>query len=77
MLEMRPSCERCDRDLPPDSQDAMVCSFECTFCRTCVEGELGGVCPNCHGNFEKRPLRVGTALERNPAVTERTYRPVT
>ena len=47
MLELRPGCECCDRDLPPDSDEARVCSFECTFCRNCAEGVLKGRCPNC------------------------------
>ncbi len=57
MLEMRPTCEQCDKALPPDATDAMICSFECTFCRVCVDGELQGVCPNCGGGFSPRPVR--------------------
>ena len=57
MLEMRPACERCDRSLPPDSADAFVCSYECTWCRDCVEGELAGRCPNCGGELVRRPTR--------------------
>jgi hypothetical protein len=71
MLEMRPDCERCGKDLAPDSGGAFICSFECTFCAACVDGPLAGVCPNCGGNFEPRPTRVGGALERNPASTVR------
>ena len=67
MLELRPSCECCDRDLPPDSSDARICTFECTFCRSCVEERLGGVCPNCGGNFVPRPIRPPDALVRHPA----------
>ena len=74
MLEMRPNCECCDRDLPADVAGAMICSFECTFCRTCAEGRLRNRCPNCGGGFVPRPLRVGTMLARNPAKTERTPR---
>jgi uncharacterized protein len=73
MLEMRPGCERCDTDLPPDSSDARICSFECTFCVSCVDGPLDGRCPNCGGVFSARPTRVGAVLDRHPAVTERTY----
>lgn len=52
----------------------MICTFECTFCRDCVEGDLGGVCPNCGGNFEKRPVRPAELLEEHPADTKRVYR---
>lgn len=75
MLEMRPNCERCDCDLPADQAGAMICSFECTFCVSCVEGALLGVCPNCGGGFESRPLREGVALERNPASNQRKVNP--
>ena len=71
MLEIRPNCERCDRDLAPASRDARICSFECTFCRACVEGPLGGRCPNCSGEFVRRPVRPPDALERHPASTRR------
>lgn len=71
MLELRPDCERCGVNLPPAAEDAMICSFECTFCRSCVEGELGGICPNCGGTFEKRPVRTAELLGRYPASTER------
>src|SRR5262249_24011658 len=54
MLEIRPGCECCDRDLPPDSRDAMICSFECTFCRDCAENVLRGICPNCGGELLRR-----------------------
>ena len=57
MLALRPNCECCDKDLPPEAADAMICTFECTFCRDCVETQLIGVCPNCGGNFERRPIR--------------------
>ena len=58
-LEMRPNCERCGRDLPPDSTEARICSYECTFCSECVEGPLNHVCPNCGGELAPRPRRVG------------------
>ena len=61
MLEMRPNCERCDRDLGPDSQEARICTYECTFCADCVETHLHNVCPNCGGGFERRPVRPATA----------------
>ena len=73
MLALRPSCECCDRDLPADSPDARICSFECTFCRDCA-ARLGR-CPNCGGNLVERPLRTGDALARNPASTTRIVKP--
>ncbi|HEY0112132.1 MAG TPA: DUF1272 domain-containing protein [Allosphingosinicella sp.] len=71
MLDLRPDCERCGRDLPPNSPDARICTFECTFCADCVDGPLGGICPNCGGNFERRPVRPERLLERFPASQER------
>lgn len=58
MLEMRPSCERCGRGLPAESGDAVICSFECTFCADCAQGPLAGRCPNCGGVLERRPARI-------------------
>ena len=75
MLALRPNCECCDRDLPPDSRDAMICTFECTFCKDCVEGPLKGVCPNCGGNFASRPIRPAAMLVKYPASTERIFKP--
>lgn len=71
MLALRPNCECCDRDLAPDSTDARICTFECTFCADCVDDRFGGVCPNCGGNFAPRPIRPVGALSRFPASTER------
>ncbi|MGV6848689.1 MAG: DUF1272 domain-containing protein [Marinibacterium sp.] len=71
MLELKPNCECCDRDLPPESAEAMICTFECTFCRDCVAGPLNGVCPNCGGGFTPRPVRPAAALARFPASTVR------
>jgi uncharacterized protein len=71
MLALRPNCECCDRDLAPDSPDARICTFECTFCADCVDARLGGVCPNCGGNFVARPIRPAEALTRFPPTTER------
>ncbi len=62
MLEIRPNCEWCDRDLPNGSPDARICTFECTFCANCVETELGGRCPNCTGDLVLRPTRPAAAL---------------
>ena len=75
MLELRPNCECCDRDLPPESADAMICTYECTFCRDCVQNRLAGRCPNCGGNFEPRPIRPATLLVRDPASTVRVFQP--
>lgn len=75
MLQLRPNCECCNRDLPPESADAMICSFECTFCRDCAEGVLQGKCPNCGGEFTRRPRRPAAKLAKNPASTERVYKP--
>ncbi|QJP15249.1 DUF1272 domain-containing protein [Starkeya sp. ORNL1] len=75
MLELRPSCECCDRDLPADSPDAMICTFECTFCATCAAEVLDGICPNCSGELVRRPIRPAVALARNPASTERVFNP--
>lgn len=81
-LQLRPTCEHCNRALPPDSLEAMICSFECTFCRSCVERVLENVCPNCGGGFSRRPIRPKTNwrddnyLGARPAVTVVTHRPV-
>ena len=58
MLDLRPTCERCEAPLPPASTDARICSYECTFCATCAEGPLAGRCPNCGGDLQVRPTRV-------------------
>jgi hypothetical protein len=77
MLALRPNCELCDADLPPDATDARICSYECTFCARCVDNVLRNVCPNCGGNLVPRPIRprrawrAGTGLENDPADTER------
>jgi hypothetical protein len=75
VLQLRPGCECCDRDLPGDSPDAMICSFECTFCRPCAEKRLGGRCPNCGGELVRRPLRPADRLARHPASTQRVFKP--
>jgi uncharacterized protein len=74
MLAMRPNCECCDRDLPPHSAEARICSFECTFCADCVEHVLKGVCPNCNGGFVPRPIRPLAKLAEHPASRERVHR---
>jgi hypothetical protein len=74
MLQLRPNCECCDRDLPPESREAMMCSFECTFCKACAETILHGLCPNCGGELVRRPIRPATALTKYPASTERVVK---
>ena len=76
MLELRPGCERCDKDLPPDSTEAFICSFECTFCASCAEGALDGICPNCGGELLARPRRPADKLANNPPSRKRVYKPV-
>lgn len=73
MLELRPNCECCDVDLPPDAE-AYICSFECTWCPSCASDVLKGVCPNCGGGFERRPVRPAGKLVNNPASTTRVFR---
>ncbi len=75
MLELRPNCECCDCDLPPESAQARICSFECTFCATCVEQKLGGLCPNCGGELLARPRRPASKLANNPPSSTRVYKP--
>ncbi len=76
MLELRPNCECCGRDLPPDSTQAMICTFECTWCRDCAATRLpNGVCPNCQGNLVPRPIRPAAMLARHPPTGKRLVRP--
>jgi hypothetical protein len=75
MLELRPNCECCDKDLPPESPDAMICTFECTFCRACAQDLLQGLCPNCGGNLVQRPIRPAAKLQKHPASTKRVLKP--
>jgi hypothetical protein len=74
MLQLRPNCECCNRDLPPESQDAFICSFECTFCHACKEGVLAGKCPNCGGELVARPRRPAEKLAKYPPSSERIYK---
>ena len=70
MLELRPNCENCGKDLLPNSTEAMICTFECTFCKDCVDNVLENVCPNCGGNFTPRPIRPNKYLSKYPASTQ-------
>jgi len=82
VLELRPTCEHCRKPLPPESREAMICSFECTFCRTCVDDVLHGVCPNCGGGFCARPVRPskdwvgGNCLANHPPGEREVHKPV-
>ena len=82
MLVMKPNCEHCDTDLPSESNEAMICSYECTFCADCVSDVLDNVCPNCGGGFNKRPTRPsiewckGVSTEHQPPSSERVLKPV-
>jgi uncharacterized protein len=82
VLELRPNCEACDRDLPPASAEARICSYECTFCASCVDDVLNNVCPNCGGGFAPRPVRPShnwkgdNWLGKDPASTKVRHRPV-
>lgn len=76
MLEIRQNCENCDKHLPNESNEAMICSYECTFCAECVENILKNVCPNCGGGFEKRPTRPHKQLDKNPVSTNKVFNPI-
>ncbi len=76
MLEIRPTCENCNKSLPYDSPDALICTFECTFCVTCVEDILHHVCPNCGGGFEKRPIRPKEFINKYPPSTKVVHKSV-
>ncbi|WP_082480034.1 DUF1272 domain-containing protein [Rhizobium sp. Leaf384] len=75
-LELRPNCEFCDRDLPPHSSEAQICSYECTFCANCVDTELFNVCPNCAGGFSPRPIRPKTEWRPGLSLSKRPPSPV-
>jgi hypothetical protein len=75
MLQLRPGCECCDIDLPPESEAAYICSFECTFCARCASEKLSGICPNCGGELVRRPRRPLEKLAKNPPSTQRVFKP--
>lgn len=75
MLKLRPNCECCNRDLPNESTEARICTFECTFCLACAETKLKNICPNCGGELVQRPRRPVSALARYPQSTERVFKP--
>jgi uncharacterized protein len=75
VLQLRPNCECCDRDLPGDTGEAFICSFECTFCASCAGGTLRGKCPNCGGELLRRPSRPTGKLLKYPASAERVFKP--
>jgi hypothetical protein len=74
MLELRPNCECCDKNLPPEATDAMMCTFECTYCASCADGVLAGICPNCGGELVRRPVRPAALLQKYPASTHRVLK---
>ncbi|WP_425076768.1 DUF1272 domain-containing protein [Psychroserpens sp. S379A] len=76
MLQIRPTCEHCNKALPFDAEDAMICTFECTFCKDCVDNLLNQVCPNCGGGFEKRPIRPKQLLKKYPVSNTIIHKPV-
>jgi len=82
MLELRPTCEHCQKQLLPTSSDALICSYECTFCKSCVENLLNHICPNCGGNFVSRPIRPSqewrknTSLHHHPAKSVAIHKPI-
>ncbi len=76
MLEIRPTCEHCNTSLAFDSEVAMICTFECTFCLNCVKKILEDVCPNCGGDFTKRPIRPKNLLEKYPVSKHIVHKPV-
>lgn len=75
MLELRPGCECCDKDLPPESEEARICTFECTFCAMCTDEKLKGIRPNCGGNLVPRSIRPAALLDKFPASTNRVFKP--
>lgn len=75
MLEIRPNCEHCNKDLPNTSTEAMICSFECTYCKNCALEIFENVCPSCSGNFVERPIRPSKMIEKYPASTQRIFKP--
>ena len=75
MLQLRPNCECCNRDLAGDSAEAFICSYECTYCAACATEVLRGKCPNCGGELLRRPIRPASKLVNNPASTERVLKP--
>jgi len=76
MLEIRPTCENCNKNLPYNSKEAMICTFECNYCISCVENILFNVCPNCGGHFENRPIRPKHLIKKYPASIKVIYKPV-
>jgi len=75
MLEIRPNCEHCNKDLPNESTETLICTFECTFCTDCLTNIFNHICPNCGGGFEKRPIRPANLLEKYPPSIVRVFKP--
>jgi hypothetical protein len=75
MLEIRPTCEQCNKKLPYNSDKTMICTFECTYCKNCAENKFNNVCPNCGGNFTQRPIRPEKLLEKYPVSVKVVFNP--
>ncbi|PHR71202.1 MAG: hypothetical protein COA67_07140 [Lutibacter sp.] len=75
MLELRPNCEHCNKDLPNTSDEAMICTFECTYCKECALDVFENVCPSCSGNFVQRPIRTSKMIQKYPASTKKVFKP--
>jgi hypothetical protein len=82
MLDLRPTCEHCNKAMPPHSLGARICTYDCTFCAACVDAVLGNVCPNCGGSFVSRPIRPSknrrndNFLGKDPPSPKVKHRPV-
>ncbi len=75
MLEIRPNCEHCGKHLSNTSTEAMICSFECTYCRDCALELFENVCPSCGGNFVERPIRPQAMIKKYPASRKEVFKP--
>ncbi len=75
-MEIRTSCEHCDKALPNGAADAMICTFDCTFCKTCVDTILENVCPNCGGGLVHRPTRPSYHMEKHPVRADKVFKPI-
>lgn len=76
MIEIRTSCENCNKQFQANSEEAMIGAFECTFCKECVDSVLQNVCPNCGGGFEKRPTLPKEYLSKYPVSMTKVFRPI-
>src|SRR3984893_10521432 len=78
-LQLRPNCEYCDKDLPPDATVARICSCRSACCVDCAESSLHNVWPNCGVGFARRPIRPtkewrpGVSVGKHPTSTKRVH----